>query len=134
MFNDKIKILVFGNLLVKEDSLPLRILPKLRKEFPEIEFKELDAVEEIENEGKVLIILDSAKDIENVVLLDDIDKIQTKKIYSMHDFDVGMMLKLLKKMKKINSVNIIAVPVSYDEKKAFEETKKILACLIKRLS
>ncbi len=123
----KKKILIFGNPLVPEDSLPLRLLPKLRKAFQNIEFKELDAAEEIENEGRDLVILDTAKGIDKVTVIDDIGKIQTEKIYSMHDFDLGLTLKLLKKMKKIDSVRIIAVPMGYDEKKALDEVGKYLA-------
>lgn len=127
----KIRILVFGNALVKEDSLPLRLLPLLRKKFPNLEFKELDAVENMEEEGKDPIILDSAKGISKVVLLEDkdISKIESASVYSLHDFDLGMTLKLLKKMGKINSVKLIAVPAEYDKKKALSEVGVILTSL-----
>lgn len=55
------KILVFGNALVEEDSLPLRLLAALRLCFPSVEFREFDSAENLENEGRDLVILDAAK-------------------------------------------------------------------------
>lgn len=123
---DVLKILVFGNILVEQDSLPLKLLPKLRKKFPKIEFKELDAIEELENEGRDLIILDCAKGVKKVEIIDNLDKIETTKPYSMHDFDLGLTLKLLRKMRKIDSVKIIAIPICYEKRKALKEIKQIL--------
>jgi hypothetical protein len=113
------KIYVFGNPLVNEDSLPLRFLEKLRKRFPSIDFREFDTTEDMEERN--LIIIDTVKGIKKVEMIDDIDKIVSEKIYSMHDFDLGQNLKLMKKMKMIDSVRILGVPMNYDEGKAFLE-------------
>jgi len=123
------KILVFGNPLVKEDSLPLRILPKLREKFPSIEFKEFDTAENLEEEGRDLVILDAAKGIDDVILLDGIENIRLSSRYSMHDFDLAITLRLLKKMDVIDSVKIIAVPADYEEKEAVEEIGRIISHL-----
>lgn len=40
------KIYVFGNILVDIDSLPIKLIPLLQKEFPDIEFCELDPSED----------------------------------------------------------------------------------------
>jgi Ni,Fe-hydrogenase maturation factor len=120
------KILVFGNLLVKKDSLPSRILPKLRKEFNEIEFKEIDATEELQAEGRDLVILDAVEGIDEVRVIEDIDQIKQSKVYSLHDFDLGYNLKLLKKMKLIDSVKIIGVPMRISEKDAINQIQFIL--------
>ena len=120
--NSQLKILVFGNPLIEEDSLPLRILPRLRKEFPEIEFKEFDPSEELHEEGRNLIILDAVQGIEKVILISDTKQLNTDNPrYSLHDFDLGITLKLLKKMDLIDSVQIIGVPMKMSEKKALEE-------------
>jgi len=113
-------IYVFGNPLVKEDSLPLKLIDKLRKEFPYIEFKEFDTVEDLDLE-KELNIIDTVKGIKKVELIEDIDKIITKKIYSMHDFDLGYNLKLLKKMRMIDKVRIFGIPSNMKEKEAMKE-------------
>ena len=46
------RVLVLGNPLIPEDSLPLKLLPKLRKKFPRIEFVEFDPNEDIEEIGR----------------------------------------------------------------------------------
>ncbi|MEM5872518.1 MAG: hypothetical protein QXD55_01520 [Candidatus Aenigmatarchaeota archaeon] len=121
-------IYVFGNPLIKEDSLPLKLVEKLKKEFPNIVFKEFDAVEDLDFENE-LNIIDAVQGIKKVELIEDLDKILTKKIYSLHDFDLGYNLKLLKKMKMINKVRIFGVPMKINETKAFLE----LCNLIKKL-
>jgi Ni,Fe-hydrogenase maturation factor len=115
------KILVVGNPLVPEDSIPVRLLPDLRKAFPKFEFEEIDGVENIEDEGRDLVIIDSATTIKKVEIITDLDSIRLEKIYTMHDFDLGITLKLLKKMGKIDSVLIFAVPQKYPMKKALAE-------------
>jgi Ni,Fe-hydrogenase maturation factor len=121
------KILVFGNPLVGKDSIALRILPRLRKAFPGVEFKEFDAAENLEAEGKDLVILDAAEGIREVVLIEDLEALGTGKIYSMHDFDLAITLKLLMKLGKLRSVRIIAVPSSLSAAKAFEGASRLLS-------
>lgn len=118
------KILVFGNPLVPEDSLALKVAEKLGAKF---QFKILDAVEDIEKEGRDLIILDMAQGIEKTMLIKDLDALQTNPIYSMHDFDISLALKLLKKIGKIDSVRIVAIPKNYGLEKALRETRNILS-------
>ena len=118
-------IYVFGNPLVREDSLPLKLIAKLRKEFPSLVFKEFDTVEDLEIE-KELNIIDSVKGIKKVELIEDVDSIVTEKIYSMHDFDLGYNLKLLKKMKMVDKVRIFGIPMKINEKEAFEQLSKII--------
>jgi Ni,Fe-hydrogenase maturation factor len=124
-----ITIYVFGNPLVKEDSLPLKLIENLRKEFPSIEFKEFDTVEDLELD-KELNIIDTVKGIKKVELIEDIDKIITDKIYSMHDFDLGYNLKLFKKMKMIDKVRIFGIPSDMDEKVVFEQLKKLIKSIL----
>ena len=91
------KIYMFGNPLVKEDSLPLKILPDLKKSFPEIEFEVVDPNENFPpaNE-RDLTILDTVQGIKEPKLfgLNDLIKIQ-KSPNSPHDYDLGMHLLLL---------------------------------------
>lgn len=119
-------IYVFGNPLIKEDSLPLKLIKKLKKEFPKIQFKEFDTVEDLEPE-KELNIIDTVKGIKKVEIIEDLDKIITNKIYSLHDFDLGYNLKLLKKMNMIKKIRIFGIPESMNEKEAFQELCKLIA-------
>ena len=118
-------IYVFGNPLIKEDSLPLKLIDKLRKEFPSIEFKEFDTTEDFILEPE-LNIIDTVKGIKKVELIEDIDRIVTDKIYSLHDFDLAYNLKLLKKMKMIDNVKIFGIPMRMNEKEAFNQLKELI--------
>jgi Ni,Fe-hydrogenase maturation factor len=126
------KILVFGNPLVKQDSIALALVVPLRKKFPEIEFKEFDPAENLEGEGRDLIILDAVLGIDQVRLIEDLNKIELGKIYSMHDFDLAITLKILMEIKAIDSVKIIAVPTECDLKKALNETANLISSLLSK--
>lgn len=106
------KIYVFGNLLVKEDSAALKILPQLKKLFPQITFKVVDPNENFppKNERQ-LIILDTVIGIEEPMVLDLSDfKRKRRMPISPHDYDLLVHLLLLKKMEKIDRVKIIGLP------------------------
>ncbi|OGI15314.1 hypothetical protein A3K63_05310 [Candidatus Micrarchaeota archaeon RBG_16_49_10] len=120
------KILVFGNPLVEEDSLPLRLLPRLRKKFTKIEFREFDSSEDLHKEGRDLVILDTVKGIKKAQVIEDIGSIILGKAYSLHDFDLGYNLKLLKKIGTIDSVKIIAVPASKDGEEVFTDLVNVI--------
>ena len=122
-------IYALGNPLLKEDSLPLKILPKLRERFKGVVFKELDPSENLPEEEH-LVIVDTIINCNNVCVLKDIDKIATEPRYSLHDFDLGFSLKLMKKLGKINDVTIIGVPQMIRLENALEQTVKIIASLL----
>lgn len=124
----KPRVLVFGNPLVEKDSVPLKIIGRLREKFPEVEFVEFDAAEDLEREGGELLIIDAVDGIDDVRVLglEDVDKIMAPKAYSMHDFDLGVTLKLLKKMKMIDSVAVIGVPTTMGAEDAFPRTVEAL--------
>jgi Ni,Fe-hydrogenase maturation factor len=123
---EKNKILVFGNVLLKNDSIPLRLVPKLRESFPKIEFKEFDPNDDLEKEGKTLNIIDSVEGIKKVVLINEIDSLQTQRVFSMHDFDLAHSLKLLKKTGYVDSVNIFGVPMEISEEEALIQLKALI--------
>lgn len=105
------KIYVFGNPSLKEDSLPLQILPDLRKNFPRIDFKIVDPNEDFPPQEKKIFILDTVAGIKEPTLLDlnDLEEIKRTPI-SPHDYDLLMHLLLLKKLKKIHKAVIIGIP------------------------
>lgn len=122
------KILVFGNPNVKKDSLPLRLIPELKKMFPKIEFKEFDAIQDISKEGKRIVILDSVNRIKNPRII-KIQEIKKTKPCSLHDFDIGFNLLLLKKLNLIKDATIIGVPMHMSEKEAIKRLKPIISSL-----
>lgn len=110
-------IYVCGNPLVKEDSLPLRILPELQKKFPKINFIEFEPTEDLPKEEN-LIIIDTVINAKEVMIIEDIDKFVQTKALSLHDFDLGLNLKLAKKLGKLKSVKIIGVPPGMSDETA----------------
>ena len=128
------KIYVFGNPLVKNDSIPLMMIPELEKSFPVIQFIITDPNENFppENE-KDLIILDTVKGITEARLFDlsDLKEISQSPI-SPHDYDLLFHLLLLKKRKIIDRVKIIGVPLLYDRTKVVQ-VKKLIRKLISQL-
>ncbi|PIV09155.1 hypothetical protein COS31_01120 [Candidatus Roizmanbacteria bacterium CG02_land_8_20_14_3_00_36_15] len=112
-YNSKLRIYVFGNLLVKEDSSSLKLLPELQKKFPKIEFIVVDPNENFPPAGeKDLIILDTVLGIKEPMILnlDNFQK-QGKTPVSPHDYDLLFHLLLLKKIRKLNKVRIISIPI-----------------------
>lgn len=107
--------------MVRGDSMPLRILGDLAERLPDVEFKEFDPNENLDNEGRGLNIIDSVEGIRKVVLITDINSIKVPKVISMHDFDLGYNLKLLKKLGYIDSVKIFGVPMKIRQKDAIEQ-------------
>jgi Ni,Fe-hydrogenase maturation factor len=107
------KVLVFGNRLVEKDKLPLELIPYLTQKFSEIEFKEFDSIEDLQNEGSVIYIIDSVENIENVTIIYNIDQIEiSNSLYTIHDMDLGYMLKLMKKVNMIDKVIIFGIPIN----------------------
>lgn len=125
------QILFFGNPLIEKDALILKIIPRLREKFFEIEFLETDPTEDLTKSGRNLKIIDVVEGINEVRLLSlnnlkNFDKLIINNVFSMHDFDLGYNLKLLKKLNLINSVKIICIPINMDEEEAFSQTQLIL--------
>jgi hypothetical protein len=117
-------IYIFGNPLLEEDNLPIKLAPKLRKLFPEINFVVKDPNENLWPENGQLYIIDTVVGIKKVQVIKDLDKIQLDKIYSLHDFDLGFNLKLLYKIGKLNTVVIFGVPSKITESNALEQIAK----------
>ena|SRR3989344_5283581 len=122
------KIYIFGNPLIKEDSLPIKIIPELKKAFPDILFEVVDPNENFPpaNE-KDLIIIDTVRGLKKPKIfgLNDLQEIQ-KSPNSPHDYDLGLHLLILKKLNKIKSVKILGIPIKIREIKAIKWIKEVL--------
>ncbi|MFA4873221.1 MAG: hypothetical protein WC659_04785 [Patescibacteria group bacterium] len=122
-------ITVFGNPLLEEDSLPLRILPELQKRFPEITFEVKDPTEECIPPENPWWIIDTVKGIKDVSCFESLDAfaaaLKTRSNVSLHDFDLGLHLLLLKKINPDLEVRIIGVPPE-DNGRVVEEIAAML--------
>ena len=114
--------------MIEADSLPIEMMRELQREFPDIRFLEFDPTEEFPNQS--MIILDTVIGIDKVKIIEDIDKIVSEKAYSLHDFDLGYNLKLMKKMDKIRDIKIIGVPIGMEKEDALREVSNLLKSVV----
>jgi hypothetical protein len=117
---------IFGNILLPFDSLPLKLQPELQKALPEIDFVISDPNENIKPVNKELVIIDTVLDIDEIKIIKNIDQIQDNQTYSMHDFDLGLNLKLLQKIGELEKITIFGVPPDMDKKNALEQLIKLI--------
>ena len=120
------KVYIVGNSVVREDSLPIRLLPKLRRAFPGTTFEEADPNDNfVPEEGSVII--DTVEGITGVTLFESLDAFEQTRSVSPHDYDLLLHLQLLQKMGKIRTATILGVPQT-------GKKDKILADVIRFLS
>ncbi|MBI4438725.1 hypothetical protein HY640_02230 [Candidatus Woesearchaeota archaeon] len=124
---------IVGNKLLKHDALPLRIMEKLRKEFPNLGFSELDPSEDLPDE-EALYLIDTAQGIKEVLILTNIELIMAEPRYSAHDFGLGTHLKLLKKLGRLQEAAIICVPQEIRAQEALHQVSNAIRQLIPSLS
>jgi Ni,Fe-hydrogenase maturation factor len=119
------KVLVFGNPYLEEDNLAVSVGKRLGlKDFKVLECSKPDEL--LNHDINKSIILDVVKGIDKVTFFDDIDSLEFSVIFSLHDFDLGYFLKLLKETGKLEKANIIGIPIGYDEEKAAKEVKHLI--------
>ena len=108
------RIFVFGNPLLEEDSIALKVAEELRKkkEFKEFSFGEIESLSDLKEIPSEIVILDCAEGIEKIETISDLRHLQAEKKISLHDFDLGTELLLLEKIGKLKGkkIRIIAVP------------------------
>lgn len=102
-------VYVLGNPLEEVDALPIKLLPRLREAFPLFTFIEIDPTENFPEEEH-LIIIDTIINATHVIVWTDVNAIKSSPSYSLHDFDLGMTLKLMQKMGTLKRVTIFGVP------------------------
>lgn len=126
------KVLIFGNVLVEGDDLALKLIPELEEKFDDIEFKEFDPTEDLQKEGRNLLIIDAVIGIDSVKELvlrggDDFERVELSSGVGMHDFDLGYNLRLLSNLGLIDGVKIICVPMIVKNKeRVLEDIVRIL--------
>ena len=122
------KIYILGNPLVAADSLPLKLLPKLRTALPDFEFIETDPTENFIPEANSIII-DTVLGISKVTKFNSIDEFETFRSVTAHDYDLSLHLQLLKKLGKLNSVVIIGIPAKGDLAMIFRRIKQLIVSI-----
>jgi len=120
-----INIFCFGNPYIEKDDLAIKLAKKLK--LKGFNFVVLDGPEQLlAYSDKRIVILDVCKGIKKIQLINDIDKLEQNNITTVHDFDLGFFLKLMKGTGKIKSVEIIALPYGSKENKLKPELEDFL--------
>lgn len=122
------KVFVFGNPDLGMDSIPLRILPRLRERFPVVDFLVLDPNEEWDPPDP-LLVLDTVLGVPEVTVFRGIASFSAVPTVSLHDFDALTNLRYLAKLGKLGEVTVIGVPPEYSEDAAFQGVARELALL-----
>ena len=117
-------VLCFGNEFLKEDSLAKELADELK--IPNVKFIKCDSMNDILETKGDIIIMDVVKGIDKPIIINDINQLKTNKLYSLHDFDLGFFLKLMKETGKIKSINIIGIPQKGDKEEIKEEIKELI--------
>ena len=113
---------VFGNPDLHMDSVPVQLVPKLRRQFPDIRFVVEDPNEiDLPKHGK-WVILDTVRGLENVSWL-SVDDIARSRNAGMtaHDYDLSTLLLLAKKLDASFEPNILGVPFGMSEERALPD-------------
>lgn len=118
-------VFVFGNPDLKEDALPFRLLPQLRRQFPNIRFEVRDPNEEWDVPTE-FIAIDTVVGLTQVRVFDDLDAFANAPRLTLHDYDIGTHLKLLRKLGKLKTIEIIGLPPTLPETEALEAVSAIL--------
>lgn len=126
----KAVLLAFGNEYVKEDNLAIEISKEISKKLSlkNIDVKRCYSVDDIFNYYgyENIFVLDVVKNVGKVVLIKNIDKIKEHKLNSLHDFDLGFFLKLMKKLGNLKDIKIIGIPQKGDKELIRNDVLKIL--------
>lgn len=119
------RVFVFGNIDLQNDSLPLRMIPKLQEKFPDIEFEIRDPNEEWDVPEE-FIIIDTIIGIKGVKVFNSLNKFLSAPRVSMHDFDFLTNLQYLTKLGKIKKIKIIGIPPNMKESEAIKKVSAII--------
>ncbi|VVC00981.1 Uncharacterised protein [uncultured archaeon] len=125
-------MLVFGNPLAEIDSAAVKIAEKLGGKVAGVDFARFDTAEDLEKEGKALVIMDAVVGLSAPRLIELSELELPEKPLSLHGFDLLWTLLLLKKLGKIRKATIIGVPAKQPAAKNVEAVRKLLLDLAKK--
>ncbi len=117
------RVYVFGNEYLADDSLAKRVAARISG----IDFVRCTSPDELlDAQEEDIVILDVVKDASEVMVINDISRLKTRSLVSLHDFDLAFFLKLMQGMGINKNIRIIGIPsVGNPELLA----KKVKACI-----
>ena len=114
------KLHVFGNEYLKEDSFATEVA-----EYVDAEIVSCRSPDELLDAEGPVRILDVVKDAESVRLITP-ERVKAQGMLSLHDFDLGFFLKLMKEMGMEKEIKIIGIPQRGNPQSI---AKEVEACL-----
>ena len=133
---EKIRVLVFGNPIAKIDSAAVKIAEKLAAEknslLENIEFVRFDTSEDLEKEGRNLVIMDAVVGLSTPRLVELFELELPENPLSVHGFDLIWNLMLLKKIGRLDKATIIGVPARKPVKESLPKTRRLLEKITKK--
>lgn len=115
-------IYVFGNEFLEFDNFALEVAKALDKKFNIIRCTSPDDL--LSSDDGKIVILDVVKGARKPMLIEDVSKIKSKNMLSLHDFDLGFFLNLMKEMGIKRKIKIIGIPDKGNAAKTAVEVKK----------
>ena len=111
------KVLVFGNPHLEGDSIAIKVAKEI--ELDDVEFVFCFHPDDVLNYSGDIVIMDVVKGIDKVQIIEDLDNIKFNSSVTMHDFDLGMILKLKKASGELN-VRVIGIPEKNIDQELFK--------------
>ncbi|MFH1316221.1 MAG: hypothetical protein ABII01_01765 [Candidatus Woesearchaeota archaeon] len=119
--NNMKDLYVFGNEHLEFDSFATKVAER----FDNVNIIKCHSPDMLLNiDQEKLTILDVVKNIKNPLIIEDVSQIRASHIMSLHDFDLGFFLNLLKEVGMEKKVRIIGVPPEGDPAKIAEKVQK----------
>lgn len=105
------KVFCFGNEYIENDKAAIELADNLKHlNLNGFEFIKCGSPEELE--GQRPIIIDVVQNLKEPMLF-DIDRLKEPSMTSLHDFDLGFNLMLMKEIGAIENANIIGIPADF---------------------
>lgn len=124
------RLILFGNPAIESDALAPRVGKELGDEFDILHLvSPFELLQRLEDEPKLFddaVILDVAYGIDEPKLFQDLSKLRTIRLGSLHDFDMAYFLKLLHAIDRLEPPRILALPVGMPIESAKAAVKSIL--------
>jgi hypothetical protein len=131
----KMSVSVFGNSDLAGDSLPVKIVPKLRERFPEIRFVVEDPNEiDLPKQGS-WVILDTVRGLDGVkwISVEDVARSRNAGV-TAHDYDLSTLLLLAKKLDLSFEPQILGVPFGINEDEALPAVTREIEKIVEERS
>lgn len=120
-------VYVLGNPIEPADRTAVNLIPRFKKSFPHINFVHFDPTEELpENISAELTLIDTVIGIDKVTKFDNLDQWKLSPRVTVHDYDLPLMLGILKKLGKIRKITIIGIPEKGNLRKFFQDLEEYL--------